>query len=122
LVTIETVRRLVLALPEVEETASRSPGIWFGTPAFKVRGKLITCPRPEGDVLVVKVGDGYREALLETRPDTFYITPHYAGSPYLLVRMAMVEEDELRGLLVDAWRLSAPKRLVVAFDAARAAP
>jgi hypothetical protein len=31
------------------------------------------------------------------------------------VRLAQIEEAELRELLLDAWRLSAPKRLVAGF-------
>jgi hypothetical protein len=115
MVTFEAVRRLATALPETEE------GSWFGTPAFKVRGKSFARLREEGDVLVVKVELGLQETLIEARPDVYFITPHYVGSPYVLVRLATVDEEELAGLLVDAWRLSAPKRLLAAFDAARAA-
>lgn len=103
--TFETARQLALALPEVEEGTS------YGAPAFKVRGKLFARLREEG-VLVVKVDLGYQEALLRTEPDTYFITPHYAGYPYVLVRLARVDREELRGLLAEAWRLSAPKRLV----------
>ena len=112
MVTFETVRQLALALPEVEE------GTWFGTPAFRVRGKSFARLREEGDVLVVKVDPGYQEALIQMQPDTYFITPHYAGHPYVLVRLTGVEPEELRGLLTDAWRLSAPKRLVASFDGA----
>jgi hypothetical protein len=35
-----------------------------------------------------------------------------------LVRMASVEPDDLRDLLEEAWRLTAPKRLVSEFDRA----
>jgi hypothetical protein len=120
-VTFEAVRRLALTLPEVEETASRSRGAWFGMPGFKVREKSFAWLRPEGDVLVIKVELGHQEALIEARPDTYFITPHYAGAPYVLVRLAVVDEEELHGLLVDAWRLSASKRLLAQFDAARSA-
>lgn len=112
MVTFETVRRLALALPEATE------GSWFGTPAFKVRGKSFARLREEGDILVVKVDLGYQEALIQMALDTYFITPHYAGHPYVLVRLATVDREELRGLLTDAWRLSAPKRLVASFDAA----
>ena len=102
--TFETVRQLALALPGVEA------GTWFSTPAFRVR--------EEGDVLVVKVDIGCQEALIQTAPETYFITPHYAGHPYVLMRLATVDEEELRSLLAEAWRLSAPKRLVASFDAA----
>ena len=60
--------------------------------------------------------------MIAARPDVYFITPHYAGTPYVLVRLATVDEQELDGLLVDAWRLTAPKRLVARFDAAQAVP
>jgi hypothetical protein len=113
MVTFETVRQLALALPETME------GTWFGTPAFRVRGKSFARLREEGDILVVKTDIGYQEALIQMEPDTYFITPHYAGHPYILVRLARVDQEALRGLLADAWRLSAPKRLVASFDAAR---
>lgn len=112
MVTFETVRQLALALPEATEGTS------YGTPAFKVRGKLFARLLEEGDILVVKVDSGYREALIRMEPDTYFTTPHYAGYPYVLVRLASVDQGELRGLLTDAWRLSAPKRLVARFGAA----
>ena len=113
MVTFETVRQLALALPEVGE------GTWFGTPAFRVRGKSFARLREEGDILVVKVDIGYQEALIQTQPDTYFITPHYAGHPYVLVRLPNVDGEEVRGLLAEAWRLSAPKRLITGFDGRR---
>lgn len=42
--TFDTVRRLALALPGVEE------GVSYGTPAFRVRGKLLARLREDGIV------------------------------------------------------------------------
>jgi hypothetical protein len=108
MVTFETVQALACALPEVAEST------WFRTPAFKVRGRSFLRLREEGDVLVVRVEPGRQEMLIETQPNVYFITSHYRGTPYVLVRMATVEEAELRDLIIDAWRLTAPKRLVAA--------
>lgn len=110
MVTFETVRQLALALPETAEGTS------YGTPAFKVRGKFLARLREEG-VLVVKIGHDAQEALIQMQPETYFITPHYAGYPAVLVRLAAIEEDELRDLLIEAWRLNAPKRLVASYSA-----
>lgn len=110
MVTFETVRQFALALPETVEGTS------YGTPAFRVGGKLFARLREEGDVLVVKVDVGQREMLIGTEPDTYFITPHYAGYPYVLVRLTGADPEDLRGLLLDAWRLNAPKRLAAGFD------
>lgn len=45
-------------------------------------------------------------------PETFFITDHYRGYPWILVRLERVEEADLRRMLEDAWRKSAPRRLL----------
>jgi hypothetical protein len=110
MVTLAAVRRLALTLPEAEETTS------YGTPAFKVRGKLFARVREEGDILVVKCDLNEREALIQSEPDTYFVTSHYQNYPYILVRMSEIDLEPLRELLTDAWRIAAPKRLVFNFD------
>jgi hypothetical protein len=54
LVRFETVRQRALALPGVEEGTS------YGTPAFKVRGKLFVRLHQSGDSLVVRIDENER--------------------------------------------------------------
>ena len=103
--------------PGVEESTS------YGTPALKVRGKLMCRMRTDPDALVLCVIDlGEREALLQGEPEAFFSTPHYEGYPYVLARLETVEREQLAELLEDAWRLRAPKRLVASYDAERESP
>ena len=91
----------------------------FGTPALKVRGKLMCRLRTDPDALVIRVLDlADREALLRGQPEAFFTTPHYDGYPYVLVRLEAVDPGELAELIEDAWRIQAPKRVVAAHDAA----
>ena len=102
---------LALAFPGVEESTS------YGTPAVKVRGKLMGRLRTDPDALVLRVSDmGEREALLQGEPGAFF-TPHYDGYPMVLVRLDAVDPAQLAELVEDAWRAQAPRRLVAAFDA-----
>jgi hypothetical protein len=66
----------------------------------------------DGDALVVRVDPDAREALLGAFPKTFYLTDHYVGHPWMLVRLSAVRTTQLRDVLEDAWRLRAPKRLL----------
>lgn len=109
MVTFETVRRLALALPEAEEGTS------YGTPAFKVHGKLFARLREDGDDLVVKIEVGHRDALIASQPDRYHVTPHYHDSEYVLVRLSQADEPDLADLLADAWQMAAPKRLAATF-------
>jgi hypothetical protein len=51
-------------------------------------------------------------------PNAFFLTDHYRSYPMLLVRLAAVEEDDLRDLLEMAWRSLASKRLLNALESA----
>jgi hypothetical protein len=99
-------------LPEVEE------GTWFRTPCLRVRKKSFCRMKEDGETLVMRVVDlEDKEALLRSDPDVFFTTPHYDGYPYVLVRLAVAEPETLAELIEDAWRLSAPKRVIAAYDA-----
>jgi hypothetical protein len=101
-------------LPETEE------GTWFRTPCLRVRKKSFCRMKEDGETLVVRVVDlEDKDALLRSDPEVFFTTPHYDGYPYVLVRLAAVPPAQLRELIEDAWRLSAPKRVLAAYDAER---
>jgi hypothetical protein len=102
--TLDTVRALALALPGMEEGTS------YGTPAFKVSGKLIARLREGGEELVLRVDLDARDLLMRAEPQTFFITDHYAGHPLVLVRLAKVKPALLGELLEEAWKSVAPKR------------
>jgi hypothetical protein len=101
--------RIGRELPGVEEGTS------YGTPALKVRGKLLARLREDGD-LVIRVEPEVRAILLDARPEAFFITDHYRDYPAVLVRLSKVRHYELRELLEAAWRRYAPKRLVASRD------
>lgn len=97
-VTFDTVRDLARELAGAEESTS------YGTPAFKVKGKLFARFHQGGEALVVSVDFDEREEMMRTSPDKFYITDHYLNYPWVLVRMSSVTPDELRDLLIGSWR------------------
>jgi hypothetical protein len=109
----EDVRALGLALPGVVEETS------YGTPALKVSGKLLARLKEDGETLALRVAFEERQALVGSRPDVFFVTPHYENYPMVLVRLAAVDLAELRELLEGAWLERAPKRVAAAWEAAR---
>jgi hypothetical protein len=109
-ITWDTVRELASALPDAEE------GISYGTPAFRVRGKLFARFHQSGESVVVRI-DFYERAMrMRADPKAFYITDHYLKYPFMLVRMSAVRREDLRDLLEESWRRCAPKRLVADYD------
>jgi hypothetical protein len=104
-VTFEIVRQIAQTLPGAEESTS------YGTPAFKVKGKLFARRHQDGESLVVGVDFEKREEMMSAAPEKFYITDHYLNYPWMLVRLSRVRPDELRDLLIGSWRRAAPKHL-----------
>jgi len=102
------VQALGLALPDVEIDT------YFAEPALMVHGQMFACMAShrsaEPDTLVVRLEFAQRDELLEAKPETYYLTDHYVGYPCVLVRLGRIRQDELRGLLLMAWRfMSAAK-------------
>jgi hypothetical protein len=100
--TFDTVREIARGLPGAVE------GISYGTQAFRVGKTLFVRQHQDDDSLVVKIDHDQRAMRMKADPHTFYITDHYLNYPWILVRLATVEPDDLQELLEDAWRLSAP--------------
>jgi hypothetical protein len=109
-ITFETVRQLALALPGAEEGTS------YGTPAFKVRGKLFVRLHQCGDSIVVRIDQSERAMRMSADPKAYYITDHYLNYPLMLVRFSCVYLEDLRDLVEESWRHVAPKRLIAALD------
>jgi len=107
------VRRCFLALPGVVEGTS------YGTPAFRVGNKLLARLREDGENLVVRASFEERETLLAAAPAVFHVTDHYAGHPWVLVRLAKIRASDLTRVAELAWRGAAPKRAVTKWEARR---
>ena len=93
-VTFDLVREIGLALSDV------AVGTMYGSPALKVRGRLLTClainKSAEPDSLVVAIDFDQRSGMLADAPETYYLTDHYADYPVVLVRLSQIRNDELR--------------------------
>jgi len=111
----DDVRRLALALPQVEEIDSDG----FD---FRVGGKGFVWSYPERrpgerrrirtDIAVLFVGDeAEKQALLLGEPDLFFTTAGYDGLPLVMLRLAEVGVERLTELVTDAWRMRAPQEI-----------
>ena len=102
--TIDGVRELALALPDVEESTS------YGATSFKVHGKMMACQAinksAEPNSLVVKIPFAQRDELIAAEPDVYYVTDHYVGYPSVVVRLSRIHRDALRDLLGMALRFA----------------
>ncbi len=102
-ISYDDVRRIGLALPDVEEGTS------YGTPALKVKGKLLVRLHEDLDKIVVAMPFDRRQEMMAEDPETYFITEHYREYPYVLVSLARVRREALTDLLKIAHRAASPK-------------
>jgi hypothetical protein len=105
MVTFDQIRELAMKLPGVE------PGTSYGTPALKVKGKLLARLKEDGQSAVFRVTFDQRDLLMQTKPKVFFITDHYLGYPAVLMRLSAATSKQAADVVEMAWRFSAPKQL-----------
>ncbi|HJV09218.1 MAG TPA: MmcQ/YjbR family DNA-binding protein [Acidimicrobiales bacterium] len=114
------VRRLCLALPEATERLSHGAPTWF------VRGKktfvmYLDDHHSDGRLaLWCAAPPEVQPALVREEPERFFVPPYVGGRGWLGVRLDIdVDWEEVAGIVEDAYRVVAPKRLVAALDERR---
>src|SRR5262245_50374222 len=110
-VTIDNVRALTAGLPRSYEVFVR------GRVKFRV-GQIVYIAFSRDETLMgFAFPKEEREAALETYPDKFLRPkPSDLRFQWLVVRLEAIDEDELRELVFDAWRMVVPKKLSVLTD------
>jgi hypothetical protein len=105
-VTIDEVRALAMTLPRSTEALVR------GRVKFRV-GRIVYLAFSHDETLM---GFGFpkewRDALVETEPDKFML-PRESDLRYnwVVVRLAAIDAEEMRGLVIDAWAMVVPKKV-----------
>ena len=111
--TWDDIEALTLALP------GTARGTSYGRADVKVAKKMFVCIGRTPDHVVLPVDFETREHLMESQPETFYVTDHYKGWPTVLVRLAAADRRQIAALLERAWAAKATKTLLKAREAAR---
>jgi hypothetical protein len=110
-VTVADVRAYVLTLPRAYEVFVR------GRIKFRV-GKIVFVDfSRDEEIMGFGFPKEWRQALVENEPEKFMLPGesdmrfHWA-----CVRLAAIDEEEMRELVLDAWRMVVPKRVAAAYD------
>jgi hypothetical protein len=75
----------------------------------------------DGRQATVKATRQEQAALVAAAPETFGVPAYVGQHGWISVDLATVDPVELSELLVEAWRQTAPKRVVKTYDAASGA-
>jgi len=112
MVTADDIRRVALTLPRAYEALVRD------RVKFRVGSIVFVALSPDETVM----GFGYpkeeRAALIAAEPDKFFM-PIKSDERYHWVRvwLARLDEAEMRELVVDAWRMCVPKKVIAEYEA-----
>lgn len=105
--TGDDVRAHALSLPETTEDFQ------WQMPIFRVaRSLFLTLPEDETS-MAVRCPIADRDELVAAEPAKFWIAAHEANNAWVRVRLAALDDAaELRAIVLDSWRLAAPRRLL----------
>ena len=103
-------RELALSLPEATEKEA------WGHPTFRVRNKMFASAATDLSTATVKSTLDEQRALTEMVPETFFVPAYVGKHGWIGIALDRVDADELRELTIEAWRMTAPKRVVKAWD------
>jgi hypothetical protein len=109
--TSAQMRKLALALPETEEKSH------FAQPDFRVAGKIFAGLSTDETRGNLKLAPEVQATVVGGESDAF--TPAagaWGRSGWTYVDLAKVDAGTLEQLILEAWRIVAPKRVVAAFD------
>ena len=106
MVTADDVREVGLALPRTHE--------FFTGGRYKLKVKQIVYAAFSQDE--TRMGFGYpkdaRDGLIESAPETFFLPPaRDLRYQWVCAHLARLDAEEMRELVVDAWRMCTPKML-----------
>ncbi|HXI44802.1 MAG TPA: MmcQ/YjbR family DNA-binding protein [Candidatus Acidoferrales bacterium] len=107
--TFDDVRRICLALPEVEEVLT-----WETDVTFRVKDKIFAIGGDGADRVSIKATPDQQADLLALDSETFAKAAYVGRFGWTTARLDRVAEPHLAELLESAWRQTAPKRLVKA--------
>jgi hypothetical protein len=108
--TVNDVRAIAMSLPRTSEHLIRD------NVKFRVGRIVYAAVSPDEERLGFGFPKEERAALVASRPETFMMPlPSDERYRWVRARLAMLDEDELRELLIDAWCMVMPKTIAASW-------
>jgi hypothetical protein len=106
-------RHLCLSLPEVEERET------WGEATFRVKDKIFAMGSPDAGFVNIKASLADQSGLVAMDPETFSPSAHTGRFGWVRAELAGLAPELADRLIKNAWRLTAPKRLLAKLDQGR---
>ncbi|MEV4561165.1 MmcQ/YjbR family DNA-binding protein [Kitasatospora sp. NPDC049285] len=113
--TFDELTAVALALPQTHQE------ITWEQVTLRLGRKIFAMGHPESGAASVKARPEEQAELIAAAPQVYSIAPYTGRFGWVRVELARVDAEELRELVTEAWRSTAPKRLLKDFDQGRRA-
>jgi hypothetical protein len=91
---------LVRIAEELPDTAGARG---FGLQCVRRGDRMMFTLKKGGDTVAIKLDWDTRDRLLKESPDKYFLTRNYRHHPWLLARIALLDEEEARSLVSASW-------------------
>jgi hypothetical protein len=119
--TIDELRAFCLALPGTHEKETWGDAEHAGDITFRVKDRIYVMTGPQGGGASIRTTLEQQAELLDTFPGVFRSSAYVGRFGWVSVELDAVDDELLRGIIEGAWRRTAPKAIVKAYDAERGA-
>ena len=120
-VTIHELRAFCLSLPGTHEKETWGDAEHPGDVTFRVRDKIYLITGQDGGGATIRTDRAQQADLLAAFPDAVTVAAYVGRFGWVNVRLDGLDPSIVREVIVSAWRRTAPKVVVAAYDAERAA-
>jgi len=116
--TINELRILCLSLPGTHEKLTWGDGEHDGDVTFRVKDRIYLITGPDGGRASIRTSIDQQAELMDAFPGVFRSAPYAGRFGWVSVALDDVDRELLRGVILGAWRRTAPKAVVAELDAA----
>lgn len=110
---LDRLRAICLKLPEAVESGG------VGDPTFKVRDKIFAMRHLVGERMSMwcKAPPGVQDILVGSNPERFFVPPYVGHHGWVGLWLdGEIDWEELADLVVESYRMTAPKSLIALLD------
>ena len=118
--TITELRSFCMALPETHEVETWGDADHAGDVTFRVNNKIYVMTGQDGGSASIRTDREQQSDLLATFPDAVSFARYVGRFGWVDVRLDALDAPIVHAIIVSAWRRTAPKAVVRAFDEAAA--
>jgi hypothetical protein len=110
MISIHEIRNFIKNLPESQETDH------WGKPSFRLNNKIFAVLQEDGVTLTIKTSREDREIYTQLDPQIFRVPETFSNLNYMNLNINLIEPEEVKLLILKAWRNVAPKKLIKTYE------